>query len=137
MKIQMQNPTQEPLASSKDGNQDLKDMKHLCTYQIKIESQNLNHWCTKDQYQIKIKIQMPNSSQEPPVSSKTLNKDREDMDVLHIFKIKILNIGISNPSDHIQIRIKMPNPSQEPPASFKTPYQDLKDMDGLWTLKSR
>ena len=38
---------------------------------------------------IKIKIKMPNPSQEPPASSKAPNEDLKDMDVLCTFKIKI------------------------------------------------
>ena len=41
IKSKMQNPSQEPSASSKAQNQDLKDMDVLCTFKIKIESQNL------------------------------------------------------------------------------------------------
>ena len=48
--IRMPNPSQEPPASSKAPNQDLKDMDVLCTFKIKIESQNLEYWCTKDQW---------------------------------------------------------------------------------------
>ena len=43
-----QNHSQNPLASSKTPNQDLKK-NDLCTFKIKLESQILNHWCTKDQ----------------------------------------------------------------------------------------
>ena len=49
IKIQMPNPNQEPPASSKAPNEDLKDMDVLCTFKIKIESHNLDHGCTKDQ----------------------------------------------------------------------------------------
>ena len=49
IKIKMPNPSQEPPASSKAPNEDLKDMDVLCTFKIKIESQNLDHGCTKDQ----------------------------------------------------------------------------------------
>ena len=45
----MQNPIQEPPAFSKALNEDLKDMDVLCTFKIKIESQNLDHECIKDQ----------------------------------------------------------------------------------------
>ena len=45
---------------------------------------------------IKIKIKMPNPSQEPPMSSKAPNEDLKEMDVLCIFKIKIE----SQNSDH-------------------------------------
>ena len=40
--IKMQNPSQEPPASSKAPNQDLKDMDVLCTFKIKIESPSIN-----------------------------------------------------------------------------------------------
>ena len=36
--IKMPNPSQEPPASSKAPNEDLKDMDVLCTFKIKIES---------------------------------------------------------------------------------------------------
>ena len=81
IKIKMPNPSQEPPASSKAPNEDLKDMDVLCTFKIKIESQNLEHRYIKDQrsYQIKIKIQNP--SQEPPVSFKAKNQNLKDMDI--------------------------------------------------------
>ena len=31
-------------------NEDLKDMDVICTFKIKIESQNLDHGCMKDQW---------------------------------------------------------------------------------------
>ena len=49
IKIKMQNPSQQPPVSSKAPNEDLKDMAVLCTFKIKIESQNLKYGCTKDQ----------------------------------------------------------------------------------------
>merc|ERR1711954_135720 len=67
IKIKMPNPSQEPPASSKAPNGDLKDLDVLCTF--------------------KIKIKMPNPSQEPPASSKAPNEDLKDMDVLCTFKI--------------------------------------------------
>ena len=47
-KIKMPNPFQEPPASSKAPNQDLKDMDVLCTFKITIESQNSESGCIKD-----------------------------------------------------------------------------------------
>merc|ERR1711954_417360 len=47
--IRMPNPSQEPPASFKAPNKDLKDMDVLCTFKIKIESQNLEYMCTRDQ----------------------------------------------------------------------------------------
>ena len=46
--IRMQNPSQEPPVPSKAPYQDLKDMDVLCTFKIKIESQNLEYMCTND-----------------------------------------------------------------------------------------
>ena len=48
--IKMPNSSQEPPASSKAPNQDLKDMDVLCTFKIKIESQNSEHGYIKDQW---------------------------------------------------------------------------------------
>ena len=50
VKIKMPNPSQEPPTSSKAPNEDLKDMDVLCTFKIKIESQNSEYVCTKDQW---------------------------------------------------------------------------------------
>ena len=49
IKIKMPNPSQEPPASSKAPNEDFKDMDVLCTFKIKIESQNSDHGYIKDQ----------------------------------------------------------------------------------------
>ena len=46
--IKITNPSQEPQASSKAPNPDLKDMDVVCTLKIKIESQNLGHGCIHD-----------------------------------------------------------------------------------------
>ena len=103
IKIKMPNPSQEPPASSKACNEDLKDVDVLCTFKIKIKSQNLDYGCIKIKIEsqnsdhgciktidhIHIKIKMPNPSQEPPASSKAPNEDLKDMDVLCTFKIKI------------------------------------------------
>ena len=50
IKIQMPNPNQEPPVSSKAQNQNLKDTDVLCTFKIKLGSQNLKHRCIKDQW---------------------------------------------------------------------------------------
>ena len=84
IKINMSNPIQEPPASSKDPNQDLKDMHVLCTFKIKIESQNLEHGFIKDQWLYQNQDQDANPSQEPQAST---NQDLKDIDVLYTFKI--------------------------------------------------
>ena len=50
IKIKMPYPSQEPPASSKALNDDLKDMDVLCTFKIKIESQNFKYGITKVQW---------------------------------------------------------------------------------------
>ena len=65
IKIKMQNPSQEPPASSKAPNKDLKDMNVLCTFKIKIDSQNLDHGYIQDQQPY------PNQDQDAKPLSKT------------------------------------------------------------------
>ena len=48
LKIKISNPSQEPAASFKAPNQELKDMDVLCTFKIKIETQNSEDGFTKD-----------------------------------------------------------------------------------------
>ena len=52
------NPGHDPLASSKATNQELKDMDILCTFQINIESQNLEQKYVKDQWPYPNKYQI-------------------------------------------------------------------------------
>ena len=66
IKIKIPNPSQEPGASSKTPNQDMKDMDVLWTFIVKREiqkKQNMGVWKTVDHIQIKIKT--PNPEQEP------------------------------------------------------------------------
>ena len=57
---------------------------------------------------IEINIKMTKSSQEPQVSSKSLNEDLKDMEIMLTLKIKIelknKMIGIPKTSDHIETR---------------------------------
>ena len=48
IKIKMSNPSQEPPAPTKATDQDLKDWDGLCTFKMKMESQNFEYWCIKD-----------------------------------------------------------------------------------------
>ena len=72
---------------------------------------------------IQINIKMPNSSQEPPVSSKAPNEDLKDIDVLCTFKIKIesWNSEYECIKDQLQYPNQDPdeNSSQEHPVFFK------------------
>ena len=49
IKTRKPNPNQEPPATPNSPIQDVKDINVLCTFKIKIASQNLDHWCIKDQ----------------------------------------------------------------------------------------
>ena len=88
IKIKMPESSQEPPASSKAPNGDLMDMDVLCTFKIKIESQNSDPGYIKTSDNIQIKIKMRNPSQEPPESSKCPNENVKDIDVLCTFKMK-------------------------------------------------
>ena len=57
---------------------------------------------SKTSYHIKIRIKMPNLSQEPPASSKAHNQDLKDIDVPNTFKIKIesQNLEKGGTKDH-------------------------------------
>ena len=70
IKIHMPHPNQEPPASSKASNEDLKDMDVLCTFEIKIERIFFNMGVSKTIGRIQIKIKIQNSGQEPQMSSK-------------------------------------------------------------------
>ena len=89
IKIKMPNPSQEPPASSKAPNEALKDIDVLCNFKIKIENQNLDYGYSKTSTYIQIKINIPNPSEEPPVSFKAPNEALKDIDVLCNFTIKI------------------------------------------------
>ena len=78
----MPNPSQEPPVSSKAPSEDLKDMYVLWTFKIKIERPNSEHWCINENNHVQIKIKMQNQSQELPLSSKALNQDLKNIDVL-------------------------------------------------------
>ena len=65
IKIRMSNPSQEPPAFSKTQNQNKKDMDVLCIFKMKIESQNLDHGCIKDQWPY------PNQDQDVKLQSET------------------------------------------------------------------
>ena len=72
--IRMQNPSQDPPASSKAPNKDLEDLDVLCTF----KSKNLDHGYIKDQWPYPNKMKVSNLRQEPPVSSKAPKKDLKD-----------------------------------------------------------
>ena len=99
----------EHLASFKDQNQDLKDMDVLCTFKIRMKSQNSKHGYIKDQWSYPYQDMILNLSNEPPASSKAPNQALKDMDVLCTFKIKIK----SKNSDHEYIKDQWPYPNQD------------------------
>ena len=85
----MTSPSQEPPASSKSPNEDLKDTNVLCTVKSRERAKIRNMGVTRTSDHIQIKIKIPNTSQEPPASSKGPKQDLKDRDVLCTFEIKI------------------------------------------------
>ena len=132
----MLNSGKEPLASSKAPNEDLKDMDVLCTFKIEIESQNLDHWCIKEQwpYQNQDEDAKPQSGTSSILQNSKWglkghwcslhlqNQDREP---------KFGSWLYQRPVTMPKIKIKMANPSQEPRVASKAPNEDLKYMDVL------
>ena len=57
IKIRMPNTSQEPPASSKAPNQDLRDIDVLCTFKIWMEGHNFQHGCIKEHWQYPIQDQ--------------------------------------------------------------------------------
>ena len=95
IKIQIANLSQEPPASPKAQNQELKDIDIICTFKIKIAK----FWIIgvpKTNGCIEIKIKMPNPSQEPPAFSRAPNQDVKDPDVLCNFKINLESQNIEH-----------------------------------------
>ena len=95
---------------------------------------------TSDHIQVKIKMQ--NLNHKPPTSSKALNQDLKDMNVLCTFKTKIESQNLEHgctivpkTSDPFSIKIMILNPSQDPLAFLKASNQDFKDMNVLCTFK--
>ena len=78
-KIKMPNPSQGLLASSKAPNDDLRDMDILCTFKIKIVSQNLDLGVIKDQWPYPNQDQDPKPRTGTPESPDTRNQDLKDM----------------------------------------------------------
>ena len=80
------NPSQESPASCKAPNQDFQDIENLCNFKIKTESQNLEHWCTKDQWPY---LNQGQDAKPQAWTSKAPNHDLKDMEVLCTLKITI------------------------------------------------
>ena len=87
--IKMPNPNQEPRATSKAPNKDLKDLDVLCALKIKIESKNLDYGYVRDQWPYPNKDLDAKPQSETSSILKSPKSGLKDMDVLFIFKIKI------------------------------------------------
>ena len=74
--IKMPNPIQDPPASSKASNQDLKDRVVLCTLKSRQRAGIQKIVASKTKDYIQIKIQKQNPSQKPPWSSKAQNRTK-------------------------------------------------------------
>ena len=89
IKFKIPNPYQEPPASSKDKNQNLKDMDVVCILKSRWRAKIWNLVVSKTNDPIQILVKMPNPSQGPLASSKAKNQDLKDMNFLCTFIIKI------------------------------------------------
>ena len=79
---------------------------------------------------IQIKIKMPNSSQEPPASSKDPNGDFKNIDVLGTFKIKIESRNL----DHGYIKDQWPYSNQDQDAKLQSGTSSVLQ-SSKWGLK--
>ena len=85
----MPKPSQEPPASSKASNEDLKDLDLFEPSKPRLRAKILHMGVSKTGDQIHIKIEMSNSSQVPLAFSKAQKKYLKDKDVLCTLEIKI------------------------------------------------
>ena len=76
IKIRMPNPSEEPPASSKAPNEDLKDMDVLCTFKIKIEGQNSDNGSVKDHWSFPNQDQDIKPQSGTPASLKSIWEDK-------------------------------------------------------------
>ena len=105
----MPNPSQQPPGSSKAPNEDLKDMDFLCTFKIKVESQNSDHGYIKDQwpYPNQYLDAKPQSGTSSVLQSPKWGLKGHD--VLCTFKIKIETQN----SNHGYMKDQWPYPNQD------------------------
>ena len=113
IKIKMPNPSQEPPASSKAPNEDLKDMDVLCTFKIKIESHNSEYGSIKDEWPYPNEDQDAKPHSGTLASSKAPNLYLKDMEDPCTFKI---NIESKN-SEYKGIKDPWPLLNQDPDAN--------------------
>ena len=73
IKIKIPNPSYDPPASPKAQILDLKDIGVLCTFKLKIESQNSEHGCIKDQWPY------PNQDQDAKTLVKNLHHPQKPL----------------------------------------------------------
>ena len=139
IKIKKQYPSQEPPSSSRAPNEDLKDMDVLCTFKIKLERQNSDHWCNIEHWSY------PNQDQDAKPQS-------ENSSVLQIPKwghkghwcsLHFQNQDQEPSLEHGCIKGQLPYPNYDHDAKPKSgassilqsPNEDLIDMDVLGTFK--
>ena len=106
----MSNPLQEPPASSKASNEDLKDLDLFEPSKPRLRAKIWHIGVSKTGDHIKNKIRIPNPSQELLAPSKALNEDLKDNDVLCTFKINILRQNL----EYGCIKDQWPYPNKYP-----------------------
>ena len=112
MKIKMPNLRQEFPASFKSPNQGLKNIDVLCTFKIKIVSQNSKHGSTKDQQPYQNQNSEANLKSGPSSLLQTPKLGLKNIDVLCTFKINTEKQNL----EHGCINDQWPYPNQDPNA---------------------
>ena len=131
-----QSETSSIIQSPKSG---LKGHGCSLPFKNKIESQNSDHGCIKDQgpYPNQDQDAIPQSGTSSILQSHKSGLEGHGCSFAPSksrLMAKNQDLGIWKSSHPIQIKIKMPNPTQEPPTSSKGSNQDL-NMDVLCTFK--
>ena len=138
IKIKLNNPSQEPPASSETPNQELNDMDVPSPSNSRQRPEIWNMGVSRTSDHIQIKIKMPNPSHELPVSSKSLSQNLNDMEVLYFQNqdrekkcgtwVYQTPVTISRSDQDAKHQSGTSSPK-------KAPNQDLKDMDVLCAFK--
>merc|ERR1711954_137099 len=109
--IRMPNPSQEPPASSKAPDQDLKDMDVLCTFKIKIEPKFRSYVYQRPVTIFKLRSRCQNSARnlQPPPKPKmrTLRTWMFFAPSKSRYRANIRDMVVSKINDHIQIKMKI------------------------------
>ena len=128
--IKMSNINQEPPASLKALNHDLKDMDVLCIFKIKIGSQNLEHGSINDQWPYPNQDQDAKPQSGPPSILQTPKSEHKGHECSLQFSNQInWNMGVSRLVTKSELRSR----SQTPVRNLKQPSKPKSVLNPLMT----